>query len=112
MRGETKEKIYAKHPVHHINIVIPYVAPEKELKTTTDSPATQNTHLCQTAAPPLCSTLWHSLVQHCSWKILQGERGTNSIQSQRERGKNKTNRRQLGSEREERSRTDTEKNKG
>lgn len=91
--------------------MIPYVAPEKEMKTATDSTASENAHLCQTAAHPLCRTLGHSLVQHCSWEILQGQRGQIPSKA-KERGRNKSKRWQLGREMEDRSRTETEKNKG
>lgn len=106
------ERVKKKFMLSTQSVTSIYVAPEKELKTATDSPASPNAHLCQTAAPPLYRTLWHSLVQHCSWEILQGERGTNSIQSQRKRSRNKSKRWQLGRERKDRSRTETEKNKG
>lgn len=37
MRERVKEKLYAKHPVCHLNIVILYLEADKELETATAS---------------------------------------------------------------------------
>lgn len=104
IKGEKKGNTYAKHPVCHLNIAIPYVV----LKTATDSPASGNTRLHPRAAHPLCRMLTVALPCMTLAGKAYKVRGEQIPSKAKERSRNKSKRWQLGREGEERSRAETE----